>query len=273
MKNFWIALIAVTTAILVIGCAGGKPYDPGTGTTGTGFSIGPVSGLTVTAGDTVTFPITVFKTLLEEQGAAAADGDVTLSVTGVPNDFTSSFTVNPVTPTVDGTPTGLVIDTAPSGGEGAGKHTRSQGPSDITYDLTITGTDGKDTHSVTTTLTVTFGTPDFTITAPASRTVQQFGTAHYPITVTQTGNGTPLPVTLSVTDIDEFFGFSFTHNPVTPTTTGAHSQLDIDTDSSPSKFKKGNGVSSETFPFTIVGTDGVHTHSVDTQLVVQLQGD
>lgn len=253
-----ISAIAVLTsmALVLVGCGGGKPYDPGTDNPpSTGFSIGAVPGQTVPFGGTAVFPITVYKMLIAD--AFGGEGDVTLSVSGVPDFASSSFTTNPVTPTFDGTATELDVATAvPS------KVTNGGGP--ITYDLTITGTDGVETHSVTTTLTIgVVAGDDFTISVPSDRTVPSDSTANFPITITRTGNQgkdsrEALPVTLTFTGGQGGSTTTFTKNPVLPTFSGAKTRMDVQT-----AFD-----SFGDYPITITASDGVHTHSAITTLHV-----
>jgi hypothetical protein len=106
----------------------------------TTFAIQPVASQTIPRFDTATFTITIDQ-------VSRAFGDVTLSVGGLPPGSAATFSQNPVTPTVQGTTVTMTVDTD----AGFNMH----GSIGTNYTLTITGTDGIDTRSVTTTLTLT----------------------------------------------------------------------------------------------------------------------
>ena len=269
MKFFQAITVIATASIIALGCAGGKPYDPGIeDPTNTGFAINPVPAQTVVIGDTAIFPVTVVKSLLAQEGTAFGEGAVTLSVDGLPGDATANFTVNPVDPTFDGTNLELRVQTDVQTGE---KVKASEIPQPETFTLTITGTNGHETHSVTTTLTINpFEIPDdFTIDPVPERTVFFGDLATFPITVKRViegGSGRAASnVTLSVTGGQPGSTSSFTVNPVLPTLDGATSKLKIQTDNGGGQNKT-NGLQEGDFPVTITGTDGVHTHSVTTTL-------
>jgi hypothetical protein len=148
MRKVKFAFLLSTLAIFALGCGGGKPYDPGIVVTPptSGFALSQPGNQVVVAGDTVIVPITVSKTLGED--LARSTGDVSLTVSGVPDNATTSFSVNPVTPTISGMETLLSIETDPIG---SGKNS---GISDQTFTLTVTGDDGNQTHSVSFDVTV-----------------------------------------------------------------------------------------------------------------------
>src|SRR5439155_24061505 len=116
------------------------------------------SSQTVTPGGSTSYGVTISPT-------GGFNGQVTLSVSGLPSGATGFFTPNPATASST-----LSVTTTTSTLPGI-------------YTLTITGVNGSLTHTTTVTLMVT-PHPDFTQnTAVCSRTETQGGRTHYGTTI------------------------------------------------------------------------------------------
>ena len=102
------------------------------------WTILPVSSQTVSTGQTAIFPITV------QQVSGTPNAVVTLSVTGISSGYSYSIDPNPVTATIGGTPCTLSVFPSEKPTRGIPN----------AYTLTITGTDGAHTETVTTVLTI-----------------------------------------------------------------------------------------------------------------------
>jgi len=177
-------------------------------------------------------------------------GAVTLGLSGLPSRTSSSFSVNPVSITGNGSKSSvLTIST----------NRRTQTGS---YTLTLTATGGSLTHTLTLTLYVgTPPTPDFSLSAsPSSQTVSPGSSAGYTVSVAPSGGYTG-SVTLSVTNSSLPTGMTvgFSPNPVSITGTSAvSSTLTVNTTSS---------TPTGTYSLTISGT-GTNTHTTSVTLVV-----
>jgi hypothetical protein len=169
---------------------------------------------------------------------AGFGGTVTLGVTGLPSGATASF--NPASVTGSGS---SVLSVSTSGTTPSGS-----------YPLTITGTSGSLSHSVTVTLVVN---GDFSISAaPSSATVLRGGNATYTVTIAA-GAGFTGTVTLSASGLPR--GATAKFAPASVVNAGT-SVLTVDT-------KK--NVARGTFLLIVTGTSGNRVHSASINLVVQ----
>jgi hypothetical protein len=204
--------------------------------TGPDFSLSASPGSqTVLQGASTSYTVTVTP-------SGGFNGDVTLSVDGLPSGATASFNPQPVA-SGSGTST-MTVTTDASTPAGS-------------YLLTITGTSGNLTHATTVTLVVNGPTPDFSITAsPPSQTVFRGSSTTYTVTV-QGENGFAGNVNFSVSGLPSRTSASF--NPSSVTGSGS-STMTVTT-----RFRTPRG----SFPLTITGTGGNLAHSVQVTLVVQ----
>ncbi|MGE0135578.1 MAG: S8 family serine peptidase [Dehalococcoidia bacterium] len=196
------------------------------------------SSRTVTPGGGANYTVTV-------TSLNGFNSPVTLDVqSGLPAGAGSSFTINPVTPTVGGATTTLNITT--TGATPAGNST-----------LTIRGTSGALVHSTTTALEVVV--PDFSVSAsPSQASVNPGGGTSYTATVTGL-NGFTDPVTLSVEGLPANASASIVTNPVNPTPGGATSTINISTTGS---------TPGGSYPLTIRGTSGALQRTASVTLNV-----
>jgi hypothetical protein len=147
---------------------------------------------TVAPGSSTSYTITITP-------SGGFNGEVDLSMSGLPSGATGSFSPNPAT---GSSALSVVIGASTPGGS---------------YVLTITGTSGS--LSRTTTATLVVGTPNFTLGAsPLSRSVRQGRSTSYVVTITTSGgfNG---PVTLSISGLPTGATGSFRPNPATTSST------------------------------------------------------
>ncbi|MEZ0324434.1 MAG: hypothetical protein ACAH95_00885 [Fimbriimonas sp.] len=258
MKRINLFFVIAMGIVAMIGCAGGsEPFDPSVviPPVGTTFGISPIPGQSIgtAPGNSAVFPITVTKLLLNPPQASRAEGDVTLSITGVPAGFTASFSVNPVTPTFEGALSQLTV----SVDDAQGIPSRSLPPTEFT--LTISGSDGHNTRSVQTTLTVN-QTTTFVIDPVADQTVDLGQIAEFPVTVREVaGPGSSRatgPVTISVLNLDSDLRSEITVNPVTPTPGGATTIVRIETAPDDSAHQRTRGQSQTQYTITFQGSDG-----------------
>jgi uncharacterized membrane protein len=183
------------------------------------------SSQAVLAGSSTTYSVTI-------NPANGFNGQVTLSVSGLPGDATGSFTPNPATAT-------STLSVATSVSTPAGSYT-----------LTITGVSG----SLTRTTSITLVVSDFTLSAsPSSQMVTAGGSTTYSVTISPT-NGFTGQVTLSVSGLPSDASGSFTPNPATVSAT-----LSVAT--SPS-------TAAGTYTLTITGVSGSLTRTTTVTLVV-----
>lgn len=135
-------LIWALFAILVIwGCGGaGRPYVPDISqiTTSGNFSVTGGGTQTILQGETTTFNLGV---MLGQEMYDRSPAPVSLSVAGLPDNSTGTFSQNPVTPTDPATDVTLTVVT---------QATTTPG----TYTLTVTGNDGTATDTATFSLIV-----------------------------------------------------------------------------------------------------------------------
>jgi hypothetical protein len=131
-----------------------------------------------------------------------------------------------------------------------------------TYPLTITGSGGAVTHSVTITLIVNPAgpTPDFSVSvSPGTLTIAQGGSSTTTTRVTSVGSFSS-PVTLSAPGAPAGITVNFGTNPVTPPAGGS-----VDSSTSVSVS---SSTATGSYSVTIRGTSGAITH--DTTLTVQI---
>jgi uncharacterized membrane protein len=192
---------------------------------------GAPSSRNVGQGDSTSYNVTTSPT-----GGFA--GQVTLSVSGLPDGANGSFTPNPATAS-----SVLTVTTSTSTATGS-------------YTLTITGVSGTLTHTTMVTLVVT--PPDFTLIAsPASQTVTQGGSTSYGVTISPTG-GFSAQVTLSVSGLPNGATGSFSPNPATVSST-----LSVTTSTS---------TPAGTSTITLTGISGGLTHTTTVSLTVARPG-
>ncbi len=185
---------------------------------------------TIERGQTATYTIHV-------QALNGFNGTVNLTVSGVPNHDSASFT----NPTVTGTGDSVLSVHSPG-------HESALG----TATLTVTGTSGSLQHSIQVTLT-TIPVPDFSISSnPFVQTVKPVGTAVYQISVTSVpGTNFSGTVTLAVSGVPASATASFTSTSVVVPGT---SELDIKTTSQ---------TTTGSFGLTVTGTSGQLGHFTD----------
>ena len=167
---------------------------------------------------------------------------VTLSVGGLPAGATAAFAPNPADSST------LTVTTSAATAAG-------------TYPLTITGTAGAVTHSMSATLVVTAppppSSPDFSLSAsPSTQSILRGAATLYTVAVTSS-NGFTDPVTLSVAGLPAGATASFSLNPApTPSTP----TLSVHTTGT---TKTG------TFTLSITGTAGTLTHTTTVTLQIR----
>lgn len=180
---------------------------------------------------------TTYSINVDRSGGHSAQ--VSLSVTGIPEGATSSFSPNPV----DGSTSTLTVTTT---------GTTSSG----TYSLAITGNDGTLTRSTSASLTVS--APDFSLSAsPQSRSIDQGSSTTYDVSVSRLGGHTAA-VTLAVSGLPSGASGSFNPNPVSGTASTLHVTA---TGSTPVG----------TYSLTISGGDGAVTRTTQATLVINYQ--
>jgi hypothetical protein len=180
-------------------------------------------------------------TLTSSNGFA---GNVSLSLGALPAGVNATFNANPIT---NGSGTSNLTVTT------------SAGTPPGTYPLTMTGTSGSLTHSVTVTLVVNaVPTPDFSLSAtPASQTVVRGNGTSYTLTVTPS-NGFAGNASLSLGALPAGVNPTFNTNPIT--NGSGTSTLTVTTTSS---------TPLGTYTLTITGTSGSLTHSTSVTLIVK----
>lgn len=136
-------LICGFIALLVIfGCGGaGGPYVPDNGGPGAAYTLGGTGTQTITQGQSADFHVSVLDKTGQINTKTKAPDPVTLSVSGLPNNSTSSFSTNPVPPTNPAADVTLTVQT---------QATTTAG----TYTLTVVGDDGSSQQSTAFTLIV-----------------------------------------------------------------------------------------------------------------------
>ena len=193
------------------------------------------SSASTTAGGSVSYTVT-------SSALNGFAGDVTLAVSGLPAQATSS--VNPA----------LI-----AGGTGSSQVTVTTGTSLAagSYPFTITGTSGSINRTVNATLVVA-AAPDFAVTvAPASATTAPGGSAAYTVAV-MGANGFTADVGLTLTGLTAAQG-SWSFTPTTVTGGSGSGQLIVTTAGS---------LSPGTYPLTVTGAGGGLTRTAPVTLIV-----
>jgi uncharacterized membrane protein len=175
---------------------------------------------------------------------------VTLDVSGLPTDLTSSFTPNPVTPPANGEQESTLTITADS-------------DADIdSYALTITGTSpGVATQNVQVTISVSaFSEPDFVFyVQPTSLSIIQNGSGTATIQVVSV-NGFEDSVALSTEDLPAGVSSSIEHPVVAPLPSGnVLTTLTIQTS---------NSANIGNYTFTVKGESDTKTHTETIELII-----
>jgi hypothetical protein len=171
-------------------------------------------------------------------GGTGFTATVSFSITGLPAGATGAFTPTAVTGSGSSTLNVTTSSSTPAG----------------SYPLTIKGTAGPLTHSVTVTLVVA---GDFTLSVtPTSRTVDHGKRTTYTVTIAPT-QGFAGTVNLSVTGLPKLANATF--NPVSVVNSGT-SILTVNTQ---------NKVTRGTATLTITGSNGARVHSATVTLVVK----
>jgi uncharacterized membrane protein len=169
------------------------------------------------------------------------NGTVALSASGLPTGANPTF--NPTSVNTSGAST-LTVTTTSTLAAGS-------------YPFTITGTSGSIVHTSPATLVVTTAPqPDFSLSAtPSSQSVLAGNGTSYTATVGAL-NGYTGTVSFTVSGLPS--GANGTFNPLTVTTSGS-STLSVTTSGT---------TTPGSYPLTITGTDGTHTHTAGVTLVV-----
>jgi len=129
-----------------------------------------------------------------------------------------------------------------------------------TYEITITGTGGGQTHRVTVTLTISAPLRDFSLTvSPESMSIPQAASGTASLTVQSIGVFSS-PVNLAASDVPAGVAVNFSPNPVTPSAGG----ITMSTVSITVTRSVGQG----TYTFTISGTSGSLVRQVSVTLTV-----
>ena len=137
-------------------------------------------------------------------------------------------------------------------------NTKANAPAVGSYTITITGTEGSQTHQTTVALNVT-APPDFSVSVnPTSRSVERGDTAKYTVSIAPV-NGFTGAVTLSIAGQPPHSTVTCTPNPATGTST--------------CKVKTQENTPPGTYLFTITGTSGTLSHSTTATLIVTREED
>jgi len=174
---------------------------------------------------------------------------VNLSVSGLPNGATGSFSANPVTPAANGSASSTLSVSVPA--------STNLG----TWTVTVTGTSGTHTHSATFNISVVQPVPaDFSLgAAPTSLALTQGATASDTITVTSS-NSFANAVSLAVSGLPSGVTATFAPTSVTPPANGsATSTLSL---SATAAAATGSAT------VTVTGVSGSLTHSATFTLTV-----
>ena len=208
--------------------------QPGTPQSDFTLSASP-SSVSTTPGGSVSYSVSV-------GSSGGFNGNVALSVSGLPGGATSTFT-----------PSSSVV--AP--GSSTFSVTTSSSTSSGSYLLTITGKSGTLVHTTSVTLVVNaFASPDFALSiSPSSRSIRRGGTTSYSVSVSSLSgfNGT---VTLSVSGLE---GETSSFNPTSVTGAGS-STLTVQTTSSTASGK---------VTFVVTGTSASISHTVTASLTIR----
>ena len=203
----------------------------------TGGTVSPNFSLAVTPASQAVPPGSSTSYTVTVTPSGGFTGSVSLAVGGLPSGTTGSFNPNPATSSST-----LAVSTDPSTPAG-------------TYTLTITGTDGSLSHTISATLVVNAPSPsDFSLSvSPSSRTVSQGNATSYSVTITPS-NGFTGSVSLSLAGLPVGANGTFSPNPATTAAT-----LNVSTASTTPEGS---------YVLTITGTSGSLTHTTTVTLVV-----
>jgi len=222
--------------------------------TGTGGSTQHNTTVTLTVTGPSSFTISASPSSVTV--ADGSQGSSTISTTAM-NGFNSSIALS-----ASGLPTGVTVAFNPTSiaapGTGSSTMTIMVGSSVAagSYPITVTGSGGGVQQSTTVTLTVTAGSPDFTITAtPSSETVRRGSRATYTVSLAPV-NGFNSSVSLSLSGCPSRSTCSFSPSSLTPP---GNSTLTVSTTSQ---------TQVKTFTLTISGTSGSLRHSTSVALTV-----
>src|SRR2546426_3861380 len=208
--------------------------QPGTPQSDFTLSASP-SSVSTTPGGSVSYSVSV-------GSSGGFNGNVALSVSGLPGGATSTFT--PSSSVVAPGSSTLSVTTLSSTSSGS-------------YLLTITGKSGTLVHTTSVTLVVNaFASPDFALSiSPSSRSIRRGGTTSYSVSVSSLSgfNGT---VTLSVSGLE---GETSSFNPTSVTGAGS-STLTVQTTSSTPLGK---------VTFVVTGTSASISHTVTASLTIR----
>jgi uncharacterized membrane protein len=200
---------------------------------GTDFSLAAATASqTVTVGGYAIYPLSVSIS----SGASAA---VSLTASGLPTGVTAEFSPKSVTGSGTVNFAAITSRTTPLG----------------TYTLTVTGTCGSHTHSVTLTLVVKVASDFSLAVSPASQTVTAGGSTSYAVAMTPVSDGVGT-VALSVSGLPTGAAASFSSASVTG---AGQSAASVTTSSS---------TPAGTYPLTFTGASGSYTHTATATLVV-----
>lgn len=211
--------------------------------TGTSGSLTASTTFTLTVG-TPSFSLSGLSTLTIGQGAVGNgqfsvvaqngfNGNVNMSVSGLPAGVTASFSPNPTTYSST-----LTLTAASSAAVGQ-------------YSVTILGASGGQT--ATATLTLSIVAPTFTLSVPATVTLGQGTSSNTPLSVSSQ-NGFGGSVNLAVSGLPSGVTTSFSPNPATGASTLT--------------LSAGASVALGQYPLTVTGTSGTQTVTATTTLTI-----
>ena len=181
---------------------------------------------------------TSYSSYVSVYGNNGFNGNVTLSVSGLPSGITAAFSTNPVSLT--GYSNGSQLTLTASGSVAAGS-----------YSVTLTGTSG--TLTASTSLTITVAAPSFTLSSIYPLTIGQGGSGNTWLYVNGV-NGFSNPVTLSVSGLPSGVSAAFGTNPTTYQSSVV--------------FSATGAAPTGTYTVTVTGTSGSITASTTIALTV-----
>lgn len=202
----------------------------------------PGSG-TIALGNTARYIATV-------TGYNGFSSPVSLTPGGIPAFGTAHLGATTITPTAAGASTTLEIATVAASGALAG-----------TYPVTLTGSAGPTTHTVTTNLGIFIPLSDFNVTITPPSIQSGGGYSDYTMVLSSL-NGFSAPVTFAVSGLPANTTTSFYPDTVSPTASGASVTFEI-VANFPGRTHQG------TYPFTVTCTSGTITHTVSATWTYQ----
>jgi uncharacterized membrane protein len=171
-------------------------------------------------------------------GGNGYNGNVTLSISGLPSGITASFSPNPVTLTGYSSQSQLTLTASGSVASGS-------------YSVTLTATSGSLTAS--TSMNIVVAAPSFTLSSASSLTIGQGGSGSAWVNVNGV-NGFNNNVTLSISGLPSGVSAAFGTNPTT--------------NSSSINFSAIDSAAAGTYPVIVTGTSGSITASTTISLTV-----